>query len=744
MKDLFSEADKRIIQDRFDELKKVCKKHLRPEGLGTIQKAYEFAYMAHNGVRRKSGEPYIIHPIAVAQYTITEVGLGTKSAVAALLHDVVEDTEYTVEDIKSMFGDKVAVIVDGLTKLSGNFDSSQAENFKKMILTLSEDLRVILIKLADRLHNMQTLESMPRNKQLKIAGETLFIYAPMAHRLGLYGIKTELEDLALKYEHPEAYEKIRYQLHDKEAHRRYLVDEFVTPIKSRLDEEGIKCNISSRPKSIYSIWNKMQKKGISFDEIYDILAVRIVFTPIKEKSEKRQSFDILSLITDYYKPKPDRIRDWITLPKANGYESLHVTVMGPRGKWVEVQIRTKRMDEIAEKGLAAHYKYKDLKGQESPDTELDRWLERIKETLRNPESDALTFLDEFKLNLFASEIVVFSPKGHMISLPKDATVLDFAYDIHTDLGNKCIGAKINHKLVGVGHKLQTGDQVEILTSDSQKPLPTWLEQVATAKAKNKIKSVFKLQEKQHITKGKNTLDEAFKKLKIVPHKNTLKKLLIHFSLSNKEQLYAQIGMGLIQLKNLSSILKVKTENRFVKYWRLTFSKNQKEEEEEDVKSAIESLDKKKTLLLEENNDDIGYQLAPCCQPIPGDQVIGFITDDKALEIHKTQCPIALKLMSSHGDQIIPAQWTTFKMMSHLARIKMKGFDRLGIVNEITNIISKQHNINMRKILFDTNDGIFEGEMFLYIHNASDLNTLIAQLIKVKGMESVERLESLVE
>lgn len=734
MTNLQSKADKRIIQDKFDDLMRVCQKNIRKSGLEQIQKAFEFANQAHAGVRRKSGEPYIIHPIAVAHITVTEIGLGTKSVLAALLHDIVEDTDYTLEDIARMFGPKVASIVDGLTKLSGSFDSSQAENFKKMLLTLSGDVRVILIKLADRLHNMQTLDSMPRRKQLKIAGETLYMYAPLAHRLGLYSIKTELEDLALKYEHPEAYEKIKLQLHDKEKHRRYLVEEFVAPIQQRLELEDISCTISSRPKSIYSIWNKMHKKGVSFDEIYDILAVRIVFNPKENIAEKRQSFDILSLITDYYKPKPDRIRDWITMPKANGYESLHVTVMGPRGKWVEVQIRTRRMDEIAEKGFAAHYKYKGAEKQ-STDSELDRWLERIREMLQNPESNALEFLDQFKLNLFASEIVVFSPKGHMITLPKGATVLDFAYEIHTELGDKCIGGKINHKLVSPAHELKTGDQIEIITSDKQKPTQTWLDFVVTAKAKNKIKNAFKLQEKQHIDIGKKQLETEYKKLKIIPHGNTLKKILLHFKLSNKEQLYSQIGMGLIKIDNLQDILKTKTENRFVKYWRLTFNRKKNDQPQQE-------LDKKKTYII--NEEDTQYNLATCCHPIPGDEVLGYVTPENNVEIHKTKCPNALKLMSSHGDQIVAAEWTTFKVMSHLTRIKMQGFDRLGVVNELTTIISKQHNINMRSITLDTHDGIFEGSLELYIHNTGDLNNLIAKLMKIKGMESVERIDSLDE
>ncbi|TKG96061.1 bifunctional (p)ppGpp synthetase/guanosine-3',5'-bis(diphosphate) 3'-pyrophosphohydrolase [Puteibacter caeruleilacunae] len=738
-KNLQSEADKRLIKDYFDNLLEACKKQIAPENIELIKKAFKFANKAHAGVRRKSGEPYIIHPIAVAHIVVSEIGLGSKSVIAALLHDIVEDTDYTLEDISGLFSPKIAQIVDGLTKLSGSFDSSQAENFKKMLLTLSEDVRVILIKLADRLHNMRTLESMPAHKQLKIAGETLFIYAPLAHRLGLYSIKTQLEDLSLKYEHPDAYEKINLQLRDKKEHRDYLVNNFIAPLETKLENEGIDFSITSRPKSIYSIWNKMQKKGVSFNEIYDILAVRIVFKSKDEISEKRQCFDVLSLITDIYKPKPDRIRDWITIPKANGYEALHVTVMGPQGKWVEVQIRTVRMDEIAERGFAAHFKYKGKDGE--GESELDRWLIRIREMLRNPEVDALEFLDEFKLNLFSSEIVVFTPKGKMITLPKNSTVLDFAYDIHTDLGNTCIGAKINHKLVPVSHSLKSGDQIEILTSDKQQPQPNWLKFVVTAKAKSKVRDAFKLTQKKHIEKGRDIIDTEFKKLKIIPNSNTIRKILNHYGLSNKEQLYSQIGMSILKIDDLSPILRKKSENRLVKYWRLSLNRGRKKEEETPTPHKI---NKKQKYLLEEKQNDVEYSLARCCNPIPGDEVLGYLVSDENLVIHKTKCPEAIKLMSSHGDKIVAVEWTPFKVLSYLTKITMQGFDRIGIVNEITNVISKQHNINMRSINFDTHDGVFEGNMFLYIHNTEDLNNLIASLMKVKGMEHVERIENLYE
>lgn len=740
---LQSEADKRLIQDHFNDLIKACRKNIKEADIASIEKAFEFANKAHAGVKRRSGEPYIIHPLSVAQIVISEIGLGTKSVISAILHDVVEDTDYTLEDIRDLFGDKIASIVDGLTKLAGDFDSSQAENFKKMLLTLSDDVRVILIKLADRLHNMRTLDSMPPNKKLKIAGETLYIYAPLAHRLGLYAIKTELEDLSLKYEHPDAFEKISFQLRDKEEHYHYLVDQFIKPIETKLKEEGIKFAISARPKSIFSIWNKMQKKGVSFDEIYDLLAVRIVFSAKDETSEKRQCFEVLALVTDIYKPKPDRIRDWITIPKANGYEALHVTVMGPQGKWVEVQIRTARMDEIAERGFAAHYKYK---GEgDSRESELDRWLNRIREMLQNPESDALEFLDEFKLNLFSSEIVVFTPKGHMKTMPKNSTVLDFAYEIHTDLGNKCIGAKINHKLVPPSQVLTSGDQIEILTSDKQKPMASWLNTVITAKAKTKIRDAFKQDQKQHIEIGKKELEQTFRKYNITLSSQTLKKVIEYYKLANKEQLYSQLGLSLLSLDDFESIFHKKSDNLLVKYWKLTFNRSKNKEELNDENAGkFSSLDRKKPFILEEDPEHKEYALAKCCNPIPGDDVIGYLASDDSLVIHKTKCPEAIKLMASHGDKIIAAKWTPFKTVSYLTHLQLRGFDRVGVVSEITAIISKEHNINMRSVKFETHDGIFEGELFLYIHNTLDLTNLIFKLMKIKGVDYVDRMEEIQE
>jgi GTP diphosphokinase / guanosine-3',5'-bis(diphosphate) 3'-diphosphatase len=726
---LQTEAEKRYIQDLFDDLLKSFNRPLTDEAKALIVKAFNFANKAHLGVRRKSGEPYIVHPISVAKIVTSEIGLGAKSATAAILHDVVEDTDYSLQDIENMFGKKVANLVDGLTKLSGSFDSKQAVNFRKMLLTLSDDVRVILIKLADRLHNMRTLDSMPRNKQLKIAGETLYVFAPLAHRLGLYSIKTELEDLSLRYKHPEAYQQIDLQLHNQEERINYLVHVFAKPIQKKLYEEKFDFTISGRPKSIYSIWNKMQTKKVSFSEIYDLLAIRIVFKPKPGLSEKRQCFDILSLITDIYKPKPDRIRDWITIPKANGYEALHVTVMGPEGQWVEVQIRTERMDEIAERGFAAHYKYK---GDNTAESEIDRWLEKIRELLQNPESDALDFLDEFKLNLYSQEIIIFTPKGDMKMMPKDATVLDFAYDIHTELGNKCIGAKVNHQLVPMSYILSSGDQVEILTSDKQNPKPSWLEIAVTARAKSKIRDSFKQEQRKHIENGQEILREELGKLNVLPSANTLKKLITHFGLHTKEQLYAEIGMGLLKLEKLEEILQKKSENKFVKFWKLTFSSRKK--------SSGPVIDKKKPFLLEENPEQNNYKLATCCNPIPGDDVVGYIADSGNILIHKKTCPEAIKLMSSQGDNILEAKWTRFKVLSYLSHIYIRGFDRQGMVNQITNVISNEYGINMRSINFDTHDGVFEGNLYLYVHHTEDLDNLLSKLKEIKGIDSVERKE----
>ena len=724
-----TEIEKREISDLFEDLLKSFNRKLTPENEQLIRKAFMFANTAHMGVRRKSGEPYIIHPLSVAKIVVSEIGLGTKSALAAILHDVVEDTEYTLVDISNMFGEKVATLVDGLTKLSGSFDSRQAANFRKMLLTLSDDVRVILIKLADRLHNMRTLDSMPHNKQLKISSETLYIFAPLAHRLGLYAIKSELEDLSLKYKYPEIYQQIEMKLHSAEEQINYLVYDFARPIQEKLHAENFDFTISGRPKSIYSIWNKMQTKNVTFDEIYDLLAVRIVIKTKEDISEKRQCFDILSLITDIYTPKPDRIRDWITIPKVNGYEALHVTVMGPKGQWVEVQIRTERMDEIAERGFAAHYRYK---GEGSSENELDKWLNKIRELLKNPESDALDFLDEFKLNLYTQEIVIFTPKGEMKMLPKGATVLDCAYDIHSHLGNHCIGAKVNHFLVPMSHVLKSGDQVEILTSDKQIPKPSWIDFAITAKAKTKIRDSFKQEQKKHIEEGRIQLTRQLDKLKVKVSANTLNKLINHYGLHTKEQLYAEIGMGLVSLDNLETTLLEKTMNKFVKFWKLSFGG--------DRNNIYRKTDKKSPFLLSENQNNDNYTLALCCNPIPGDDVVGFVMEDEKIIIHNKSCPEAIKLMSSHGDTIVEANWTKSKVLSYLIHLFIRGFDQQGIANKITNLISNEYQINMRSINLDAHDGIFEGNLYLYVQNTEMLDALVSKLLNIKGVDTVNRKE----
>lgn len=744
----FTQAEIRHIEDCYLDFLKEIRNKFDDERLERIEKAFRFANAAHEGIRRKSGEPYIIHPIAVAKIVAKDLGLGATSIVAALLHDVVEDTEYRLSDIESMFGEKVARIVDGLTKLSGDIDLRQVLTLKKMLMTLSDDVRIILIKIADRLHNMQTLDSMPANKKLKIAGETLYIYVPLAHRLGLYAVKTELEELSFRYKHPEEYNQITYLLHNQEEKRNYLVNQFITPINEKLVAEHFECTVTHRLKSSYSIWKKMQTKGVSFNEVYDILAIRIMIKAKPDISEKRQCFEVLGIVTDIYRPKPDRIRDWINLPKENGYESLHVTVMGPQGKWVEVQIRTERMDEIAEYGFAAHYRYKDISTYEN---ELETWIERIREQLQNPDSDAFEFLDDFKLNLYGTEINVFTPKGDMVSMPQSSTIIDFAYEIHTDLGNKCIGAKINLKLVPINHVLQNGDQIEILTSEKQTPKLEWLKFSQSAKARSKIKDAFKLEKSKHIEKGREIVNAAIKNAEAPLSKNNIKKLIGHFNLNNKDQLYSEVGMGFIDLKNIDEIIGKKSENKLVKYWNITFGGKKKTKQPGDDENDTETesdepvknkIDKKKTFLLKENQDNISFSLAKCCNPIPGDQVVGYLSTDEHVNIHKSECGVLAKYLANQGDKIVAAEWTKFKRQSYLTRLRLEGFDRVGVVNQVTTVISKEHNINMRSVQFDTNEGIFKGELYLYIHNTEDLKNLIDRLKKIKGIESVLRIKEL--
>ena len=737
-----TKKEKEIIQQHFDDLLKSCLRSNKKDQ-ELITKAFKFANEAHKGIRRRSGEPYICHPLSVATIVTNELGLGTKSVISSLLHDIVEDTDYTIEDIEHLFNKKVATIVDGLTKLSNIFDTStsiQAENFRKLILTLSDDVRVILIKLADRLHNMRTLSSMPANKQLKIAGETMFLYAPLAHRLGLYAIKTELEDLSLKYRQPEIFKEIKNKINQSEEKRNFIINKFSLPIINKLTEQGFNFNINGRSKSIFSIWQKMQTKNIPFEEVYDQFAIRIIFQPDEGEDEKTKCWNIYSTITDIYIPRPDRIRDWISKPKANGYEALHATVMGPTGQWVEVQIRSKRMDEIAERGYAAHWKYK---GINSKETELDNWIKKIRELLENPQSDALEFLDEFKLNLFTSEIIVFTPKGQTKQLPKRITALDFAYDVHTEIGNNAIGAKVNHKLVSLNHVLKSGDQVEIITSEKQHPQREWENFVTTAKAKHAIKSAFKEERKKNILKGKKILNKKLKELKLRPTANIYKKLFLYYSTENKDSLYNKIGIQNIDIKKLKKILSKKSKNKFIRYWQLQLirSSNRKliEKEKNQKKHGI-NIDKKKPLIISDDFEEKTFKIAKCCNPIPGDDIIGYQSDKNTIIIHKTNCPNAIKLNSSFGNKIVKAKWTTHKALSFLARIKIDGFDKVGLVNKITEIISKDLNVNMRAINFESHDGVFEGHIDLYVHNTTDLNNMIMNLIKIKGIDSVKRIE----
>lgn len=763
MTELQTKEDKKLIKDAFDDLLKSWHRQKNDEELELVKKAFELANEAHMGVRRRSGIPYIMHPIAVAKIVASEIGLGYKSLCAALLHDVVEDADVTVENIRSLFGDKIAYLVDGLTKIEGviekdNETTSQAENFKKMLLTLSDDVRVIIIKIADRLHNMRTLDAMPPNKQMKIANETLYLFAPLAYRLGFYAIKSELEDLSLRFIEPEAFTEITQKVERAEGHNRKFFERFSAPIVEKLNANGINFTITSRTKSTYSIWKKMQLKAIPFEEVYDLFAARIIFESTADIPERTQCWQIYSLITDIYRPKLDRIRDWVNTPKANGYEALHFTVMCD-GEWVEVQVRSRRMDEIAERGFAAHWKYKDEKTQES---ELDKWLEQIREMLKNPEANAIEFLDHFRMNLFTSEIVVFTPKGDAKTLPKGSTVLDFAYAIHTQVGNKAIGAKVNHKLVPLSQRLYSGDQIEIITAESQKPQREWLDFVTTARAKSIVKAALKAEVDNHFQKGKDIIESKLKELGIEPKARVFRKLIPAYGVNTKDELYSKVGAGLISLDNFEKVLKKNSPNKWVGYWGLEFiikkitgSGGTKEDDNEDDDESdtitVEGdndkvIDRKKPYLLEEDGltKTLSYRIAQCCKPIPGDEVIGFVDKHNNVIVHKKKCNVASRLAAQHGDSIIVAKWTTHKVLSFLARLDIRGIDRQGLLNDITKIITEKLSVNIRKLGIESHDGIFEGFVELYVHNTSDLTLLIDQLSKVKGLDSVKRIENLSE
>ncbi len=746
--------EEREILKQFNDLLCNCIRCESEEDRDLIKKAFDIAFEAHKNTRRRSGEPYIIHPLAVAKIVNQEIGLGVKAIVCALLHDVVEDTDYSLEQIERNFGPKVAQIVDGLTKIGEVISSDstlQAENFRKMLLTLSDDVRVILIKIADRLHNMRTLSSLSPEKQRKMAGETMYLYAPLAHRLGLYTIKTELEDLSFKYLYPADYDDLIHRLEVDEVKRLHFINKFSLPIIEKLNSQGVAYEISGRPKSVYSIWNKMQTKQVPFEEIYDIFAVRIVFDPNPDLQEKTQCWNIYSLITDIYMPKPERIRDWVSTPKANGYEALHITVMGPEGRWVEVQIRTRRMDDVAERGFAAHWKYKH--GAETQENELDKWLRKIRKILEDPNSNALEFIDDFKLNLFTSEILVFTPNGDIKNLPKGATALDFAYEIHSDIGNKAIGAKVNHKLVPLNFALSSGDQVEIITTDKKRVKMEWLDFVNTAKAKGSIKDALKSETKNRIEKGKQLLDEKLTMMNLRPSARIMRKLLPAYDSSNKDELYSKIGSNIVSLEELPKILKKNSKNKLIHYWELTFgiNSNNNNESNLDEDSAISDppikYSAKDPFLLKEitgSDSTASYLIAKCCNPIPGDDVIGYRSPNEYIVIHKAKCVHALRLVSSQSERIIPTKWSTHKILSFLVRINIEGVDNFGVFNNITTVITKELKVNMRTINMASHDGIFEGNMELYVHSAEDLNKLLENLRRVRGVNRVTRVEENIE
>ena len=731
----YTAEDEILIQQAWDKLAKSCTKICKKEeDWNFIKRAFFLAKEAHQGVRRRSGEPYFLHPIAVAQIVVDEIGLGVKSVVASLLHDVVEDTDYTTEDMEHIFGHKIATMVDGLTKMSGVFNadtSRQAEYFRKVLLTLSDDVRVILIKIADRLHNMRTLGSMPQNKQIKITGETIYLFAPLAYRLGLYAIKSELENLCMKYRFPKEYEEITRQISESAAVREEYIRKFNAPIIEALDKNGIKYEITGRVKSAYSIWTKMIQKQIPFSEIYDLFAIRIVFQPLDFPSEKTQCWQIYSSITDIYTPKPDRLRDWISMPKANGYEALHSTVMGPDGVWVEVQIRTQRMDEIAERGFAAHWKYKHATISHDED-EFDKWLKMIRTALDSPTQNAVDFLDNFKLSLYTSEIPVFTPKGESRRLPYGATALDFAYDVHTKIGNSAIGAKINHKIMPITTPLNSGDQVEIITAESARPKAEWLEHAFTTKAKQAIKNFLKREQEHNLQRGMQMLDERLSALGITPNNRVIRKLIEAYDSSNKDELYTRIGAGIVSLDNLEKVIRTNSNFKILKFWTL-FIKNQDEDIDDDITN-----DKRH---LKDNQDSHNLVVAECCHPLPGDSVVGFkdpITHQ--IIVHKATCDELNRLASQHGECIVKEEikWSQLKTQSSLATIQIKGIDRMGLLVDLANVVTNDFSINMREINIHTHDGIFEGTLSLYVRDAESLNAVLDRMRRIKGMDTVKR------
>ncbi len=727
----YTEQDEKLIAERFEDLLLVCgeKGICRSEDdWAIIRRAFDVAKEAHKGVRRRSGEPYITHPIAVARICVEEIGLGVKSVVASLLHDVVEDTDLSVEDISRMFTPKIASMVDGLTKISGVFNadtSEQAESFRKMLLTLLDDVRVILIKIADRLHNMRTLGSMPREKQTKITSETLYLFAPLAYRLGLHAIKSELEDLALKFRAPEQYAEIERRLEQWKTERAGLIENFDKPIVATLRENGVEFEILRRVKSVYSVWRKMNSKEIPFEEVFDIFAVRIIFRPSPVIPEKTQCWYIYELVTDLYPSSPDRLRDWITYPKSNGYEALHTTVMSPDGTWVEVQIRSERMNDIAEHGVAAHWKHNYVSEEESMgDEKFENWLGRIREALSSPTENAVDFLDNFQKTLYTGEIVVFTPKGESKHLPKGATVLDFAYEIHSKLGASAIGAKINHKIESIYTPLKSGDQIEILTSKSAAPTLEWLDHVASTKAKQHIKNYLRKDKQDNAERGKELFESRMASLGIVPSARVFRKVLPAYNSRTKDEFYKNLGAGTISIDNLQDVLRQNSASKLLKFWTLFQT-----DKDDDIVVGKPEID-----------DEQRFEIAKCCIPIPGDDVTGYKDPQTGkIMVHKTSCSVLTRLASQHGENIVgDIRWSSHKAMSYLSIINVQGIDRVGMLLDLVQVITGELNINIRELKIHSHDGIFEGEISLYVTNIDDLNAVIAKIKKVKGVEKVAR------
>ena len=736
---LTPEQEEEMIQSEFRALLRDYAATAHKQKVEIITKAFEFANKAHGGVKRRSGEPYIMHPLAVARIVVNEIGLGSTSICAALLHDVVEDTDYTVEDIANEFNPKIASIVAGLTKISGGIfgegASAQAENFRKLILTIPEDVRVILIKMADRLHNMRTLGSMPPAKQLKITGETQYIYAPLAQRLGFFLIKTELENLSFKYEQPSIYAKLERQIMQVTPMLEDAFRIFIQPITKILDSYGYDYEIIKRIKSPYSVFKKMQTKHITFEEVYDLLAIRIILKPKPNENEKANCWVTYSAITSIYTPHPDRTRDWINTPKSNGYEALHVTVMGPGGNWIEVQIRSQRMNDIAEKGLAAHWKYKTGEQEES---DLDKWFKSIKEMLDTSDfTNAVEFMDTFKLNLYSTEIFVFTPKGDIRKMPAKATALDFAFHLHSDIGTHCIGAKVDHRLVPVSYELQSGDQIEILTSKSQKPQMEWLDFCTTGKAKAQLRTILKKELKTIIKKGQDTIEQIINSVGQPVNNQTLQVVLDHFKITDVNNLYSAIGKGKIDTSVIPSLFLNKTKNKWMRIWKLQFGSDDKKEE---TTPQPTQHNPKKTLHITDADVGSGYKIADCCQPIPGDNVLGFIETSGDVIVHKCDCPVAQKLQASYGNRILSAKWETQKVLSFLTTIEISGVDQTGLLKQIVQIISDDYAINIKNINIDTTDGVFLGTLDIYVYSADDITNLCKNLLKIKALKSVKRIK----